>query len=104
MSTLRRRMIEDMKLANFAQETQRAYLRAVSQLAKHYRKPPDQLSEEDVRVYLLSLRDHGVARGTFKSARFALQFFFRQTVRHDWPLFQAENPPAEAEASARSSL
>jgi len=88
MSTLRRRMIEDMKLANLAQETQRAYVRAVCQLAKHYRKPPDRLSEEDVRVYLLSLRDDGVARGTFKSARFALQFFFRQTLGRDWPLFR----------------
>lgn len=87
MSTLRRRMIEDMKLANLAQETQRAYLRAVAQIAKHYRKPPDQLSEEDVRVYLLTLRDEGVARGTFKSARFALQFFFRQTLGRNWPLF-----------------
>jgi len=88
MSTLRRRMIEDMKLANLAHETQRAYLRAVFQLARHYRKPPDQLSEEDVRIYLLLLRDEGAARGTFKSVRFALQYFFRRTLGRDWSVFR----------------
>lgn len=88
MSALRQRMLEDMKLANLAPETQRAYVRAVRKLAEHYHHPPDTLSEQEVRSYLLSLRDRGVARGTFRSARFALQFFFGRSLGRDWLLFK----------------
>lgn len=87
MSALRDRMIEDMKLAGLAAETQRAYIRAVRQLAAHYRKPPDQLSEEEVRTFLLALIDKRVARGTFKSTRFGVQFFYQQTLGCRWGLF-----------------
>lgn len=87
MSALRHRMIEDMRLAGLAEETQRAYIRAVRQLAAHYRKPPDQLSEEEVRAYLLTLIDQHVARGTFKSTRFGVQFFYQQTLGLKWALF-----------------
>jgi hypothetical protein len=38
----------------------------VRRLAVHYRRSPDQLSEEEVRSYLLEVRKQGAARGTFK--------------------------------------
>ena len=44
-------------------------------LAAHYRRSPDQLSEEEVRGYLLELRQRGVARGTFKISLYGLRFF-----------------------------
>jgi hypothetical protein len=65
MTPLRRRMIEDMRTAGLASGTQALYLDAVRHLAAHYRRSPDELSEEDVRAYLLSLRERGVALGTF---------------------------------------
>ena len=68
MSALRRRMIEDMKLAGLAPTTHAIYINAVRGLAAHYRRSPDQLSEEEVRSYLLHTRERGVARGTFKMA------------------------------------
>src|SRR4051794_17655073 len=40
MSPLRMRMLEDMKLAGLAEGTRAAYLRAVRQLAKDYRRAP----------------------------------------------------------------
>jgi hypothetical protein len=80
MSPQRQRMIEAMILAGLSEGTQAAYLRAVWQLAKHYRRAPDQLSEEEVRAYLLDLRQRGVARGTFEIARAGLRFFFCQTL------------------------
>ena len=42
-------MIEDMQLRGFAARTQESYLLAVSQLARHYRKSPDQINEEELR-------------------------------------------------------
>ncbi len=80
-------MIEDMTLAGLARLTQEAYIRAVRRLAAHFRRPPDQLSEEEVRSYLIDLRDRGAARGTFKVHHFGIQFFYQHTLDRDWPLF-----------------
>ena len=66
MSELRERMIRDLKLAGLDEGTQRAYLRAVRQLAAYYMLPPDQLSERQVEDYILYVRDElAVAKGTF---------------------------------------
>jgi integrase/recombinase XerD len=62
MTPLRQRMTEDMRTAGLASGTQALYLDAVRNLAAHYRRSPDELSEEEVRAYLLSLREAG--RGT----------------------------------------
>jgi Phage integrase, N-terminal SAM-like domain len=61
MTPLRVQMTEDMRVAGLAAGTQRIYLDGVCRLAKHYRRAPDQLSEAEVRAYLLGLRERGVA-------------------------------------------
>jgi len=48
-------MIEDMQLRGLAPLTQRAYLRAVRELARYYHKSPDLISEEELRHYFLYL-------------------------------------------------
>ena len=79
MSALRTRMIDDMTLAGLATGTQQMYASAVRRLTAHYRRGPDQLTEEEVRSYLLQLRQRGVARGTFKVSQYGLRFFFLHT-------------------------
>ena len=101
MSPQRQQMIEAMILAGLSEGTQRQYLRAVWRLAKYYRRAPDQLSEAEVRAYLLDLRQRGVARGTFEIARAALRFFFCQTFGRAWDLFgEKKDRAAAAEAAA----
>jgi integrase/recombinase XerD len=87
MTPLRQRMTEDMRTAGLASGTQALYLDAVRNLAAHYRRSPDELSEEEVRAYLLSLRERGVALGTFKTNHGGIQFLYRWTLDRDWPLF-----------------
>jgi len=43
MTELRSKMIKSMELRNFSKNTQRSYLKAVSGLAKHYKKSPDKI-------------------------------------------------------------
>jgi Phage integrase, N-terminal SAM-like domain len=94
-------MIEDMILAGLAQGTQKLYVQAVRRLAAHYRRPPDQLSEEEVRSYLLGLRQRGVARGTFQTSHYGLRFFYRHTLGRAWGLFgEKKDRLATAEAAA----
>jgi hypothetical protein len=104
MTPLRLRMIEDMRTAGLASGTQALYLDAVRNLAAHYCRSPDELSEEEVRAYLLGLRERGVALGTFKTNHGGIQFLYRWTLDRDWPLFgKKKNPSAEAAASAVGS-
>jgi hypothetical protein len=101
MTALRSRMTEDMRVAGLAAGTQRIYLGGVRRLAKHYRRAPDQLSEAEVRAYLLGLRERGVALGTFKTNHGGIQFLYRRTLDRRWPLFgEKKDPSPEAASSA----
>jgi site-specific recombinase XerD len=88
MTPMRIRMIEDMKLAGLADRTQQVYVQAVANLAKYYRRSPEHVTEEEVRRYLLDLREQGAARGTFKTCHYGIQFFYRHTLGKDWTLFK----------------
>ena len=49
MAHLRQRMIECLQLMGLSERTQESYVQAVSQLAEHYRKSPDSITEEELR-------------------------------------------------------
>jgi integrase/recombinase XerD len=72
MTPLRQRMIEDMQLRGLAGRTQEAYVAAVRQLADHYGKSPDQISDEELRQYFLyltnDLRSSACQRVTWRLA------------------------------------
>ena len=96
MSALRQKMIEDMQLHGFAERTQEAYLSAVRQLAKHYRKPPDQINEEELRGYFLFLKNEKhAARNTCTVALCGIKFFFQHTLGREWKTFDFLRPPRE---------
>jgi len=96
MIVLRQKMIEDMQLHGFAERTQEAYLLAVRQLAKHYRKPPDQIEEEELRQYFLFLKNEKhAARATCTIALCGIKFFFQQTLGREWKTFEFLRPPKE---------
>ncbi len=66
ITPLRQRLLDDLQLHGLAPKTQDAYVRAVRQLAEYYHRSPDQISEEELRQYLLHLqRDRQVAASTF---------------------------------------
>jgi len=83
--SLKQRFIDDMKLKGYAETTQTAYLRFVDQYAKHYSKPPDQLTENQLRNYLLYLKDkRKLSTSTLTVAYAGLKFFHRVTLRRRW--------------------
>ena len=75
MTALRQRMLEDMQLRGFSARTQDCYVAAVHQLAEHYHRSPDRLTEEDLRQYFLYLvNDKKVARATATIALCGIRF------------------------------
>ena len=55
MGQLRDRMEANLRLQNFRPGTQVEYLRCARKLAEHFMRPPEELTKEDVRGYLLHL-------------------------------------------------
>jgi integrase/recombinase XerD len=85
-SSLRRRMTQDLQLAGLSDRTQDAYLRAVRQLADHFRTPPDRLTEPQLRDYFLHLKnDRHFASASLGIAYSGIKFFYSHTCPRDWP-------------------
>lgn len=96
MTALRHRMMQDLQLRGYADRTVEAYVRAVAQLARFYHTSPDQLSEEQVRDYLLHLSTvQRVARGTHTIALCGIKFFYEQTLGQQWTVLDVARPKGE---------
>ena len=80
ISPLRRRMIEDMTVRNFAPKTQSDYIRVVRNLAIFLGRSPDTASHEDLRLFQLHLTENRVGAPTINSTVSALRFFFGVTL------------------------
>ena len=79
-------MLEDMQLRGLSARTQEAYSRAVSQLAQHYHRRPDQLGDEELRQYFLYLtKVKKQARPTVTIALCGIKFFYQQTSNNPGP-------------------
>jgi site-specific recombinase XerD len=96
VTELRRRMIEDLQLAGMSERTQEMYIRAVRQLAEHYRKPPDQITEEELRQYFLHIKNvKKWSRTGITIALCGIKFFYEKTLKRQWPIFKVVRPHAE---------
>ena len=88
MTDLRRRMDDDMVVLGMAARTRETYLAAVTGLAKHYRRSPDQISDEEVQAYLLHLiRDRHRSWNTCHIVVHGLRFLFHTTLKRDRTTF-----------------
>jgi integrase len=84
----RERMTEDMTLRDFRPRTHEGYLLATRQFIDHFGREPNSLTEEDVRVYFLHLREEKkLAPSTINIAVYALRFFFIHTLQRRWAVF-----------------
>ena len=96
MTEMRKRMIECLQLAGFSERTQEAYVRAVRQLAEHYHKSPDLITEEELRQYFLYIKNvKKYARPTTTIALCGIKFFFEKTIGKQWTCFDLIRPPRE---------
>jgi integrase/recombinase XerD len=84
MTPLRRRMIEDMTLRNFAPQTIQSYLWCIARFARYFNASPEHLGPEHVRTYLLYIvQERRVSLSNYKQVRSALRFLYRVTLGRD---------------------
>src|SRR5215207_2661570 len=85
MSTLRRRMEEELKLRNYQEKTIAVYTAAVRKLAEHYRRSPEQIEPEEIRSYLLYLlEERKLSSSTLNQIICALRFFYIRVLGRPW--------------------
>lgn len=81
MGRFRDKMDADLKLAGRSVSTREKYIDCARRFVKHFRVPPDQLSEEHVRSFLLFLMEQRkVAVGTYLTYLGAIKFLYRITL------------------------
>jgi len=82
MGELRKQMDGDLVVRGMSVRTREAYLGAVAQLAKYYRRRPDRISEQEVQQYLLYLiQEKKLAWSSCNVAAQGMRFFYRVTLK-----------------------
>jgi len=80
MGALRQKMIEEIRLRNFSPRTEKSYVSAMVELTKYYRQSPDQLSQDQIRAYLLHLQERGLSPSSRNVAISGMKFFYHQCL------------------------
>ncbi len=80
ISPLRQRLIDDMAMRHFAEETQRNYIRDVGRFSTWLRRSPHTATAEDLRRFQIEQQEAGVPVPTMNSIVAALRFFFTHTL------------------------
>ena len=80
---------------NYSKTTVTGYLKTVTDFAKYFHRPPDQLGPDEIRVYQLDLlyeRKQGVRTVGMHTA--GLLFFFCKTLKRNYPVEEVPYPRA----------
>ena len=112
MGHLRDRMIQDMKLRGFSLRTREAYVSVVYQLARYFRKSPEDLEEEDLRDYFLYLIEkRKLAPRSINVHKSGLRFVYEHTLQQPMmvlrqikPAIPKDLPVVMSEAEVRKAL
>lgn len=91
MASLREKMKQEMILVGLAESTQAIYLKAITQLYDHYKRSPKELTKQEIKSYLLHLKQNKkLAPNTYNTHVYGLRFFYCITLRQ--PLFKLDLP------------
>jgi integrase/recombinase XerD len=78
----RQRLVEELVLRGYSDETKEAYVHAVAGLAGHYHRAPDTLSDEELRAYLLHQHlNSPKSRSTLNVVVSGLRFFYQRVLQ-----------------------
>ena len=94
MTSLRRRMTEDMQVRSLSPQTQATYVQQVSLFARHFNRSPELLGPEEIRSYQVYLtNERKLAPSSIILAVAALRFLYKITLHKDWSLTEVIPTP-----------
>ena len=84
---LRERMLQDLRIRNYAVRTQKRYIEVVAQFAKYHGRSPEFLGIEHIRDYQVHLVEtKKVSLSLIRQVVAALRFLYKFTLRRDFPI------------------
>ena len=84
MTPLRQQFIRELVIRGMAPKTQEAYVRVVRDLAGHYHKGPDRVSDDEIKDYLQFLaQEKQLARSSVNVAVNGMRCFFDLVLKRD---------------------
>ena len=87
MGKFRDRFERDLQIRGYSPNTINQYVYCVRNLVKHLKRPPDELSVDDINNFQLHLtKERKVAWNTFNVYVFAIRLFFLVTLKKDWDI------------------
>jgi integrase/recombinase XerD len=93
VTRLKKMMLEELQLRNYAQNTIRHYLRAVEDFARRFRCSPDRLGLRHIREYQAELfQKRKLSANSVGQHLAALRFFYIKTLRRAWSLADTPYP------------
>lgn len=93
MTHLRKMMLEELERRNYSQSTTSAYLRTIEDLARYFKRSPDQLEPEHIRQYQAYLfRDRKLSPNPVNQRTGALRFFFIRVLKKSWSIAETPYP------------
>jgi integrase/recombinase XerD len=88
-----KRMTENMQLFGFSQRTQETYSYRVEKLIEYFNKPPDKISDEELREYFLYLQNtKKYSRATMTIALCGIKFFYEKTLNKKFEVLNIVRP------------
>ncbi len=93
METYRDQMQRDMVLRNLSRKTQYLYHHAAQGIEDHFGRPPDQLNENDVKAFLVSIvEERKLSQSFLKITYSGLKFLFETTLKKGWVIDKIPYP------------
>jgi len=85
MSKLKERMLQEMQLRNYSKRTIENYISCLSLLSRHFNLPPSELTDEQLRQYLLFLiNERKVSKSQVNQTISALKLFHEKVLHKEW--------------------
>jgi integrase/recombinase XerD len=86
-------MLEELERRNYSKHTARVYLATIHDVARHFDRPVEQLSPEEIREYQAYLfRERHLAANTVNQRLGALRFFYNKTLKRNWSVEETPYP------------
>jgi integrase/recombinase XerD len=84
MTTRRKQFIESLQSQGVSPHTQDEYVRAVRQLAEHYHRSPEQITDQEILKFLKHLKkSKSLSEGSILSALWGLKAFYTQVLHRE---------------------
>jgi site-specific recombinase XerD len=93
MTALRERLISELHLRGYADRTIETYVGVVRQVAQHFHRPPDQLTDDELRAYILHLSgEKHLAPASVNLGLSGLKFFYRHVLGRGETVLEIARP------------